>query len=337
MFSKMLSPKFLSGRFLGLPFIFCYLGIILQFTAADRSDLAEKVRQLKDQSAKSYVLKLNNAKFREYIKSPVKNYSFVVLFAAMASHRQCSICGFVHDEFELTAKSFRITHGGISDRLFFGFVDFDQNAEIFHMMNVNSVPAIIYFSAKRKLQMKTDMLDMQRYGYSAESMAKWLAEKSGIDFPIIRPPIFFGTAGLLILFFVGSIVIYFRTENFGVLNNRTLWGITAVAFCLLMTSGQMWNHIRGPPFLTRAPNGGLSYIHTSSHGQLIGETYIVFLLNAGITVTVIILIDNGYSDFCFLKNKAFPLLCMFVAGLFFNALLSIFKMKASNYPYRGLF
>ncbi|XKL62639.1 hypothetical protein PGB90_002472 [Kerria lacca] len=326
---------------LSLQNLCCYLFVIfiscLPFfhsVNTDRSDLIEKVRQLKDQSAKSYVLKLNNVKFRDYIKTPVKNYSFVVLFTAMASHRQCSVCSVVRDEFELTAKSFRITHGSISDRLFFGFVDFDQNSEIFRVMNVNSVPLIVYFPAKRKLQMKTDALDMQRYGYSAESITKWLVEKSGVDFRIMRPPFFFGTAGLLVLFFVGSIVIYFKCENFSILN-RTIWGLTSIGFCLLMTSGQMWNHIRCPPFLMRAQDGGFSYVHPSSHGQFIGETYFILLLNAGITVSVIVLIDNGCSDSCIKRNKMLHLLCIVVAALCFNTLLSIFRTKAPNYPYKG--
>jgi len=45
-----------------------------------------------------------------------------------------------------------------------------------------------------------------------------------------------------------------------------------------MTSGQMWNQIRSPPVVQRTQNG-ISYIHRSSQGQLVVETYIVFALS----------------------------------------------------------
>jgi len=46
-----------------------------------------------------------------------------------------------------------------------------------------------------------------------------------------------------------------------------------------MTSGQMWNHIRGPPFIHKSPNGNVAYIHGSSQGQFIVETYIVMVMS----------------------------------------------------------
>ncbi|XP_065213399.1 magnesium transporter protein 1-like isoform X3 [Planococcus citri] len=314
----------------------CLLCILLsaRLMNCDKSESTSKIQLLKDLSGKHYVLKLNGVKFREYVKTKMRDYSFVVLFAALANHRRCTICGTVHEEFELAAKSFRMMQGGISDKLFFGSVDFDQSADVFRIMNVNSVPSIMFFPSSRNA--KHDILDMQRFGYSAEVIAKWLTERSGIDFKILRPPVFFGTAGLLSLLFVGSIVIYFRCEtNVGVFTNRTIWGITSIAFCLIMTSGQMWNHMRSPPFITRNPSGGVNYVLPSSHSQLIGETYMVFLLNAGIVVSVIVLIDHAYADMPFRKNKILSISCILVAALFFNAILTIFKMKASNYPYRG--
>ena len=35
-------------------------------------------------------------------------------------------------------------------------------------------------------------------------------------------------------------------------------------FVFAMTSGQMWNHIRGPPFVNKGRDGGVAYIHNSS-------------------------------------------------------------------------
>lgn len=57
-----------------------------------------------------------------------------------------------------------------------------------------------------------------------------------------------------------------------------------------MTSGQMWNHIRGPPYAHRNPQtGAMHYIHGSSQGQFVAETHIVMALNAAISVGFIVL------------------------------------------------
>lgn len=61
-------------------------------------------------------------------------------------------------------------------------------------------------------------------------------------------------------------------------------------------SGQMWNHIRGPPFvMTHPQTRETSFIHGSTQFQLVAETYIVFLMYASITIGVIVLNDAATS------------------------------------------
>jgi len=55
-----------------------------------------------------------------------------------------------------------------------------------------------------------------------------------------------------------------------------------------MISGQMWNHIRGPPLMHRNQQGIITYIHNSSQGQFIIETYIIIILS----ILLIILYDT---------------------------------------------
>lgn len=59
----------------------------------------------------------------------------------------------------------------------------------------------------------------------------------------------------------------------------TIRNINFQFFTLTMISGQMWNHIRSPPFVYRSSNGNVAYIHGSSQGQFVLETYIVMILS----------------------------------------------------------
>lgn len=61
-----------------------------------------------------------------------------------------------------------------------------------------------------------------------------------------------------------------------------------------MISGQMWNHIRGPPLMHRNQQGSITYIHNSSQGQFIVETYIIIILS--ILFFDILNLSNVYFD-----------------------------------------
>merc|ERR1712126_718578 len=76
---------------------------------------------------------------------------------------------------------------------------------------------------------------------------------------------------------------------------KTAWSLFALFFVFAMTSGQMWNHIRGPPFVNKARDGGVAYIHNSSQGQFVLETYFVMVIYGLIVCGNIMLIEAGDS------------------------------------------
>jgi oligosaccharyltransferase complex subunit gamma len=126
-----------------------------------------------------------------------------------------------------------------------------------------------------------------------------------------------------------------------------------------MTSGQMWNHIRGPPFVHRTPSGSIAYVHGSSQGQFVFETYIImaiskyfifmqlystsakycnyFIIIAAITVLGMILMTeaaSGKGDIR--KRRIMAIVGIGLMAFFFSVILSIFRSKAHGYPYSFL-
>lgn len=91
-------------------------------------------------------------------------------------------------------------------------------------------------------------------------------------------------------------LLYMRRNNLDFLYNRTSWGFICLCIVFAFMSGQMWNHIRGPPFIhsnphthemvsgmkefsERAPAFSLQQIISgSSSMQFVAETYIVATL-----------------------------------------------------------
>lgn len=230
-----------------------------------------------DMNAKKSVLKFNGHKFREYVKSSPRNYSMIVMFTALAPARQCVICRHAHDEFTIVANSYRYSQI-YSNKMFFVMVDFDEGSDVFQMLRLNTAPVFMHFPAKGKPK-GSDTMDIQRVGFSAEAVGKWIQERTDIQIRIFRPPNYSGTVAVLILALLIGAFLYLRRNNLDFLYNKQLWGFVAVMFCFAMISGQMWNHIRSPPFLHKSSNGGIAYIHGSSQGQLVIETYIVMFLS----------------------------------------------------------
>jgi len=99
--------------------------------------LAERVQYLSSIAHRKSVIRINGAIFRDYIKATPRNYSFVIMFTAMAQQRQCMICRVASDEFHIVANSFRYSQA-YSNKLFFGVVDFDEGSDIFNLVSTKS-------------------------------------------------------------------------------------------------------------------------------------------------------------------------------------------------------
>ncbi|KAJ2950811.1 hypothetical protein O0L34_g9081 [Tuta absoluta] len=301
----------------------------------------EKVQQLTDMIAKKPIIHLNLNKFKEYVKSPPKDYSFIVMFTAMAPARRCAICQHVFDEYLVVANSFRYTPA-FTNKLFFGMVDFDEGSDVFQMLRLNTAPVIMHFPAKGKPK-PADSMDFERAGIQAEAIAKWIQDRTDVQIRVFRPPNYSGVLAFTLLFALIAGFLYLRRNNLEFLYNKEMWATLALGFCFMMVSGQMWNQIRGPPFFHRTKNGPV-YINGGSHGQFVLESYIVAALNAAVVVGMVIIIEaaggvqNKESRPQEGKRRRFQsVVGLVLVCVFFSLLLSVFRTKTQGYPYSFLF
>jgi len=300
----------------------------------DAGGLADKVSQLVDLSTKKSVIKLNGNKFRDFVKSAPRNYSIIVMFTALSASRQCAICKQAADEYQLVANSYRYSQL-FSNKLFFAMVDFDEGPDVFQSMKLNTAPVFMHFPAKGKPK-KADNMDLQRVGFGAEAMAKFIAERTEVNIRVFRPPNYTGTVALLMLMSLVGGLLYLRRNNLEFLYNKTAWSLIALFFVFAMISGQMWNHIRGPPFVQKTQAGGVAYIHGSSQGQFVLETYFVMMIYGLIVCGTIMLTEAGESKSDIGKRKILAVVGLGLLAFFFSLILSIFRSKAGGYPYSFL-
>jgi oligosaccharyltransferase complex subunit gamma len=77
---------------------------------------------------------------------------------------------------------------------------------------------------------------------------------------IVEPYLLSADAGTVAVMMLASLIgglLYLRRNNLEFLYNRTAWSLIALFFVFAMISGQMWNHIRTPPFVHKTQNGGI--------------------------------------------------------------------------------
>uniref|UniRef100_A0A8C3CA28 Tumor suppressor candidate 3 n=1 Tax=Cairina moschata TaxID=8855 RepID=A0A8C3CA28_CAIMO len=256
--------------------------------------LAEKVEQLMEWSSRRSVIRMNGDKFRRFVKAPPRNYSVIVMFTALQPQRQCSVCRQANEEYQVLANSWRYS-SAFSNKLFFTIVDYDEGADVFQQLNMNSAPTFMHFPPKGKPK-RADTFDLQRIGFAAEQLAKWIADRTDVHIRVFRPPNYSGTIALALLVSLVGGLLYLRRNNLEFIYNKTGWAMAALCVVFAMTSGQMWNHIRGPPYAHKNPqNGQVSYIHGSSQAQFVAESHIILLLNAAITMGMVLLNEAATS------------------------------------------
>ncbi|KRX90057.1 Magnesium transporter protein 1 [Trichinella pseudospiralis] len=294
--------------------------------------LEEKVTFMQDWLAKRSVLRLNNAKFQQYVRSSPRNYSVIILLTSQ-SNRQCRICGVVQDEFEVVASSYRFTNMN-SKRLYFVLADYEEAGEVFHTLGISAIPIILHVPPRGNLK-RQDKMDFQRSGIQAEAIAKWVQERTDVVIPVMRPPNYAGPVALFLLLMLVCGLLYMKRSSLDFLYNRNLWGFLALCITFAFLSGQMWNHIRSPPFFYHNPKTGQWTIFSQgTQMQFIVETYIVGLIYMAITMGFILLIDATDMKTSSSKTRFYAYAGIGLVVIVFSFLLSVFRLKYRGYPYR---
>uniref|UniRef100_A0A9J2PAH9 Magnesium transporter protein 1 n=1 Tax=Ascaris lumbricoides TaxID=6252 RepID=A0A9J2PAH9_ASCLU len=298
--------------------------------------LEEKVKNLQEWMYKRPLINMNMDRWKTYVRSSPRNYSMVVMFTALSVGVNCPVCKPAYDEFYIMANSYRYAYPELK-ALYFAVVDFDEAPQVFQSMNLNVAPVLIHFPAKGSRK-RIDQMDFTRQGFDADSMARFVYDRAEIQIRVLRPPNYAAPAVVLLLAMLVLGLLYMRRNNLEFLYNRTSWALVSLCIVFAFMSGQMWNHIRGPPFIMTNPQTReTSFIHGSTQYQLVAETYLVAVLYAAVTAGFILLNDaaDGKGDPNRRRIMAFIGLGLVV--VFFSLLLSIFRSKYQGYPYSFLF
>lgn len=320
-----------------LALVFTTLASVTAVVRTNKEKLNEKVEMLNKMKRERPLFKMSPDDFKTYVQQKPRNYSVVVMLTALSPQRGCAACQQANDEYKILANSHRFAspqqQQGAAN-LYFAAVDYDGGHEIFEYLGIQSAPTFIHFPSKGKRK-KADKYDVQRFGFNAEQLSKWVEDRSGVRVHVRRPVDHTGTVMFSLVLFMMAMTLYMKRNDLGFLASSSFWGYICIFVILCMLSGQMWNHIRGPPlFHHNKQTGQVQYIHGQAQSQLISETYIVFLLYAAISFGFILVVKAFESSKEEESRRAFMVkVGLGLVGFCFYQIMGIFGQKYRGYPY----
>jgi len=287
---------------------------------------------------KHAVVPLTDKLYDEITLAP-RNYTAVVLLTALDARYGCQLCKEFQPEFELTAKSWAAKHRG-NDGLFFSVLDFNVGKNTFSKLGLTTAPIMYLFpptegpDADPMHIVDPLVFEFTQNHVPAETLAWWISTHSVHEPKIQRPfnwtKLFISVTSLLVSATI--LKLSYKTLQ-PAIYSRNLWAAISLILILLFTSGHMFNHIRGVPYVVNDGRGGVSYIAGGFSNQFGMETQIVALVYAVLAFAAISLglkmpriEDPG-------RQKIAVWLWNAVLLVAFSFLMSLFRQKNSGYPF----
>ncbi|CAH8564944.1 unnamed protein product [Heterobilharzia americana] len=192
-------------------------------------------------------------------------------------------------------------------------------------LHQETAPSIVHVSPKGSIK-PSDYMEIMVHGFSAEAIVRWIADLTQIQIRVFRPPSYTGTMLLALFMSLGAAVLYFRRINLECLYNRSLWSAISLGIILCAISGQVYNHIRGPPLFHAAPPKGeiKAFIYGGSDYQFVAETFIVMILYIACSGGILLMNEVG-STTDPTKRKVFTISGIALFMISVNLILSVFR------------
>lgn len=298
--------------------------------------LIERVTRLNDVLAKKGdVIKLDGEMYTKLLRTAPRNYSVVLMLTSLNPRQNCKPCVHVAQEFAVAANSWRRSNKYVPSSLYFAIAEFDSSPEIFEKLKLQTIPVIMHFPPVGSPK-PDDTYKMQTLGLEAESIAKFVTERTSNAFLIYRPPDYSKYILIIATLLVASLAIYkFLPDIFKLYRNPTVWAIVSVLFCCNFASGAMWNQIRQPAYSYNHPQSGEPVLfHPSSQSQFGIESHIVLVLYAVASSAIILLNMSAPYYSSAIKRRSAVYMYLGIFAFILSLIFAVFRSKQRGYPFR---
>ncbi|OSX65078.1 hypothetical protein POSPLADRAFT_1178709 [Postia placenta MAD-698-R-SB12] len=284
-------------------------------------------------AANDGVIRLDQSTYR-LLTSPRRNWSASVQFTAMDKRRRCTPCREFGPSFNAVAKAWSKVSSAERDSHFFATLDFDDAMPVFQEMNLQSAPVVQVYTAtegpRQSASGRTAIsLDFSQ-GFEAAPLAEQLSHYTPVPIPY-KPPFDWSRAATFVFMALAFVAaLRFMAP---ILRSRWTWAVIVVLTSLVMTSGYMFVRIRGMPH--SGPNGQwIAPGYQNMFGQEVQVVSMIYGTLAGGFLMLTLIVPNNLSP---QRQRMQVYLWAGVIFIMYSVLVSLFREKNRNYPFKLLF
>ncbi|KAK1068046.1 oligosaccharyl transferase subunit ost3/OST6 [Friedmanniomyces endolithicus] len=284
-------------------------------------------------------VKLDDKAYNDLTKTP-RDYSVAVLLTALEARFGCKLCNEFQPEWELLGKQWTKGDKKGEGRLIFATLDFTDGKSTFQSLMLQTAPVLLLFPPTTGPNAKPDNIP-HRFEFAsgtntAEPIHAWITRQlPSIPHPAFVRPINYMKIAVISTAVVGLITLVTVAAPYilPVIQNRNLWAAISLIAVLLFTSGHMFNHIRGVPYVGGDGKGHVSYFAGGFQNQFGMETQIVAAMY-GILSFATISLALKVPRMTDPRNQQIAVFvwCGVILGMY-SFLLSVFRIKNGGYPF----
>ncbi|KAI9769500.1 MAG: oligosaccharyl transferase subunit ost3/OST6 [Geoglossum simile] len=307
--------------------------------AAKKSPKVERFEKFHKKALSSSPLKMGDLEYDTLTKAP-RDYSVVVLLTAMESQYGCQPCREFKPEWDLLSSSWVKGDKAGESRVLFGTLDFADAKATFQQLQIQSVPLLLLFQPTvgpgAKLGEPPLKYEFGPNPADGGAVHGWISRRlpPGPRPPIIRPVNYSGIlVGATIVLGFLSILRVAWPYFVPIIRNRNFWAALSLLSILMFTSGHMYNHIRGTPYVAGDGKGGISYFAGGFSSQFGLESQIVAAMYGVLSFATISLALKVPRIADPRKQKMAVWVWSAIMLAMYSFLLSTFRIKNGGYPF----
>lgn len=292
---------------------------------------------------KSGIISVNDENFEKVLYGP-RDYHLIHFMTSDSPQINCVLCRQFEPDFKLVANSFAKSFPGgeglgpDQKNVYFLHSEFADSRNLFQLMNLDSIPKIFHFGPTPD-DAPEDAFhpDSPQYqfmqGDHKAMLLQWVKQKTGTDFDLYIPLNYGMIAFNAVVAFLLVLLIrkYFKQVAM-VFRSPFLWGAATIVVTLIFLSGEMFNQIRGTPYM-RDDGRHAEYIAPSAQNQYGLESQVVSTLYGSAALCFLILANKVPS----IENPKAQLVAAvtvaFLLYLVYGIYLNVFSFKYRGYPY----
>ncbi|KAJ5172258.1 hypothetical protein N7492_004851 [Penicillium capsulatum] len=288
--------------------------------------------------SRSGPVELDSTSFEELTATP-RDYYAAVILTARDDRYGCLMCREFDSEWGVISQSWNKGPKLDGLKMVLGTLDFDHGRVIFQKFMLQTAPVLLLFPPNvgpfAKVNAEPARLEFTG-PMTAEHLYLWIERHlpGGPMPPLVRPINYMRiVSAVAIVLGVVTLSTVLAPYVLPIIQSRNLWTAVSLIAILLFTSGQMFNHIRGAPYVAGDGHGGISYFAGGFQNQFGMETQIVAAIYAVLSFATIAL---AWKVPRMEDVKGQQLAILIWAGVLFGTyslLLSVFKAKNGGYPF----